>query len=265
MLINAAVRSVRRIAGEQRWSNVVAARLLRGFPDRPPELITEFSAGPVVVIAPHMDDETIGCGGALLHHRRAGAPVTVLFLTDGSRGTADGRRDPELPKARKEESRRAADVLGGLQLHFLDLPDGEVAADRETVSRIADHLAAAKPAIVYLPTIFDSHRDHRAGCRATSLALEGFSDAIVCREYEVWAPLVPNRVADISDVLETKIAALECHATQLRSLDYVSVTRGLAAYRTMHRLHGRGAAEAFCDFSVATHRRLLRSVGDARS
>ena len=264
-MINAAVRTARRIASEQRWSNVVAARLLRGFPDRPPELIEDFGSGPVVVIAPHMDDETIGCGGALLRHRRAGAAVTVLFLTDGSRGNADGRHDPELPATRKEEARRAAEVLGGLQLHFLDIADGAVSADDATVSRIADHLSAVKPAIVYLPTIFDSHRDHRAGCRATSRAMECLPDTTICREYEVWAPLTPNRLADISDVLEAKIAALQCHESQLRSLDYVAVTRGLAAYRTMHRLHGRGAAEAFCDFSIATHRRLLRMLGERRS
>lgn len=264
-MINAAVRTARRFASEQRWSNVVATRLLRGFPDRPPELITDFSIGPVMVIAPHMDDETIGCGGAVLRHRTAGVPVTVLFLTDGSRGNAHGRCDPELPDTRKQEARRAAEVLGGLQLQFLDLPDGEVSPDHSTVSCIVDHLTAVKPAIVYLPTILDTHRDHRAGCRATSRALSCLPDTTICREYEVWAPLMPNRVADISDVLETKIAALKCHESQLRSLDYVAVTRGLAMYRTMHCLHGRGAAEAFCDFSIATHRRLLRRLGDRRS
>lgn len=264
-MINAAVRTARRFASEQRWSNVVATRLLRGFPDRPPELITDFASGPVVVIAPHMDDETIGCGGALLRHRRAGVPVTVVFLTDGSRGNAQGRHDPELPDTRKQEAWRAAEVLGGLQLHFLDLPDGEVSPDRATIARIADQLAAVKAAIVYLPTILDTHRDHRAACIATSRALGCLPDTTICREYEVWAPLMPNRIADISDVFETKIAALKCHESQVRCLDYVAVTRGLAMYRTMHGLHGRGAAEAFCDFSIATHRRLVRRLGDWHS
>ena len=49
-------------------------------------LVWEPGAEKVMVLAPHMDDETIGCGGTLARHVRAGASVTVVFLTDGRHG-----------------------------------------------------------------------------------------------------------------------------------------------------------------------------------
>ncbi len=55
-------------------------------PDFSPRLIKEFTADPVVVLAPHMDDEVIGPGGAVLRHVEAGAAVTFVFMTDGAAG-----------------------------------------------------------------------------------------------------------------------------------------------------------------------------------
>src|SRR5690348_6988030 len=53
-----------------------------------PTLDWEPEAGKVVVLAPHMDDEIIGCGGTIARHAAAGASVTVVYLTDGRRGSA---------------------------------------------------------------------------------------------------------------------------------------------------------------------------------
>src|SRR5277367_2511320 len=83
-------------------------------PDRAPRMIRSFTADPVLVLAPHMDDEVIGCGGTLHRHVQAGAHVTVIYLTDGRSG------DPNLPagqiaqmiEERKDESRRATKLLG---------------------------------------------------------------------------------------------------------------------------------------------------------
>jgi LmbE family N-acetylglucosaminyl deacetylase len=245
---------------EQRWRHVVEQRLLKPRADRPPELIEKFDDSPVLVVAPHFDDETIGCGGTILRHRAAGAKVAVLYLTDGTFGNRELKHDPSLTAIRKGEARRAAELLGGLELRFLDLPDRGLKPDGAMVDAVAGHVREIKPAVVYLPSIFDTHPDHVAACHATSAAAARVAPHAVLREYEVWAPLVPNRLADVSDVLETKLAALRCFASQLDDLDYVAVARGLAMYRSLYHLHGRGAAEAFCEFSPATHQAILRGV-----
>src|SRR2546426_12131813 len=55
-------------------------------PDDAPELITSFRERRVLVLAPHMDDEVLGCGGTLLQHARVGAQLTIVYLTDGRKG-----------------------------------------------------------------------------------------------------------------------------------------------------------------------------------
>ena len=91
------------------------------WPDRTPAALDSFGPEPVLVVAPHMDDEVIGPGGTLRRHVEAGAAVTVVFLTDGRLGGYD---DGTLLQRRKEESRRAAELLGFGELIFLDAPTG---------------------------------------------------------------------------------------------------------------------------------------------
>jgi len=81
----------------------------------------EPEGGKVAVLAPHMDDETLGCGGTIARHVRAGASVTTIFLTDGRHGSVTNaalwgqeraREEETLVTTGKEEARRAGDVLG---------------------------------------------------------------------------------------------------------------------------------------------------------
>src|SRR5581483_3324065 len=105
-------------------------------------LVWEPGAERVLVLAPHMDDETIGCGGALAQHVRAGANVHVVFLTDGRHGsgklgalTGEARREAEmqLVATRKEEALRALATLGVQGWTFLDVEDGTLSNDTGVV------------------------------------------------------------------------------------------------------------------------------------
>ena len=269
-MFQTAVSKARQFAREQRWAKVVAGRMLRGRPDRPPELIQDYNPGPVLVVAPHMDDETIGCGGTILRHRRAGAPVTIVYMTDGARGNPQMQRDEALIEIRKAEARRAAEILGGCELVFLDLPERELTSDAATATLLAEQVERIRPAVVYVPWSLDGHPDHIATCHATSRALMGVyttrngdtspAPAPRVREYEVWSPLTLNCMADISAELEDKLRALRQFESQLRDFDYVQVARGLSMYRSLFHLHGRGAGEAFFESSVQGHAEMLARV-----
>src|SRR5258708_34888718 len=76
----------------------------------------------ILVIAPHPDDETLGCGGTLCLHARGGGRVTAVFLTSGELGLKQlPRREAHL--VRERETVRAASILGLAQLHFLRCAD----------------------------------------------------------------------------------------------------------------------------------------------
>jgi LmbE family N-acetylglucosaminyl deacetylase len=234
----------------------------------PPELVQP-GGGSVLVLAPHMDDETAGCGGALALHHQAGAAIRVAYLTDGGKGSrclhagelrGEARRaiEGELVRARKMEAEAAAHILGVGQVSFLDFPDGALEASRESVGRVRELLGACRPDVVYLPFPVDRHRDHIETGRIFSAASAGL--APVCRvfAYEVWSPLYPNCMVDISPVVERKRAALRQYATQLPDNDYLHSVLGLNAYRSMVHLGSRGYAEAFYSSSPQGYRRLCR-------
>ena len=236
LLIPRAVRSTLRL-----W-------LCDCWPDRRPTEITEFNADPVLVLAPHMDDEVIGCGGAARRHVLAGAPVTVVFMTDGRFGGYDP--DNTLVQRRKDESRRAADLIGFNQLIFLDAPDLALQPTMPVVQRLCDIIDQKKPGIIYLPAITDAHVDHwntnRALCAALSrLPRDRYPQFI--RGYEVWAPLPANRLVDIAPYKDLKKQAIDVFESQTRIDDYAAGILALNQYRSMIFHHGKGCCEAFLE------------------
>lgn len=208
--------------------------------------------GRLAVIAPHMDDEVFGCGGTLARAARAGAEVTVVFVTDGRGGHTRGPgATPEFTRAlsarRREESRRAGRRLGFNDPIFLDLPDHAFGVSRATVSRLARILADLRPDAVFVPFFADQHRDHvLAGALfARAAGAARLAGATACWSYEVWSPLPATAVVDITPVMDLKRAAMAEFASQLEYCDYAGAVEALNAYRSLAGGLGRGWAEAF--------------------
>jgi LmbE family N-acetylglucosaminyl deacetylase len=242
----------------ERAKNSLRQRLLFEERDRPPLPIERFDTGPVLVLAPHMDDEVLGCGGALRRHAQAGVPITVVFLTDGA-------ADPAVPSSlRRAESQAAAALLGITRLEFLDAPDGHLETTPALVTRLAEILASAPFQWVYLPSLLDSHADHWVANLLLGACLERLGPNCRLRQYEVWSALVPNRLVDISAVWECKRRALECFVSQRAKLDLLRIAEGLAWYRSAQLDGGRGFAEAFFEVSAPEFRLLLERTGAAR-
>lgn len=196
----------------------------------------------LLVLAPHPDDEVIGCGGLVAHHLRDGRPVRVVVATDGAQaGAAD---------VREQESRRALDVLGATaELVFLNFPDRTLG--HEASSRIREELLAFRPDLVLVPSPIEIHPDHLALSRVFCELVQGdqtlFADLAVTRVafYEVGQPIRPNAIVDITAVADAKYAAIAEHATQIAHRDYVGYCRGLNAYRAMTMPPDTRYAEAY--------------------
>lgn len=235
-----------------------------------PISLCEPEGGQIVVLAPHMDDETLGCGGTIARHVRAGAFVTTIFLTDGRHGSvmnealSESERDLQERKVvatRKLEARRAGQVLGVQTTLFLDAEDGNLENDPFVAKRLREALERARPAIVYIPHFLERHPDHRAANDVLLAAVAGTSLDFECRGYEVWTPLFPNRAVAIDSTVELKKQALACYLSQLAIVDYMHSSLGLSAYRsaTLGR-HDARFAETFLALSLRDYQRYYRLV-----
>ncbi|MCX2932874.1 PIG-L family deacetylase [Mycobacterium sp. CVI_P3] len=155
----------------------------RGLPRLPLELCPG-----LVVVAPHPDDETLGFGAAALSIAARGVTVQTIIASDGGAAWPDlsVTERAKLERCRRNESRRAAAVLGLPQPTFLGLPDGGL-ADQE--SRLADILSthlSARGAGTWCAATWrgDGHPDHEAVGRAAAVAVSRTDSVLV--EYPVW-------------------------------------------------------------------------------
>jgi N-acetylglucosamine malate deacetylase 1 len=231
--------------------------------------VCEPGSGKIVVLAPHMDDETLGCGGTIARHVQAGAQVTVIFLTDGRHGASYAgmtgperdRRQKETIDIRKREAQRAGKVLGVQSIMFLDAEDMRLHADTRVPKLLRDILAREQPDCVYLPSFLEQHRDHRSANGVLLAAVAGTRLGFECRGYEVWTPLLPNCVVKIDVTVELKKRALACYQSQLAHADYLHAAIGLNAHRSL-ALGSKACqfAEAFHAFPLADYLQLFRAV-----
>jgi LmbE family N-acetylglucosaminyl deacetylase len=192
-------------------------------------------ARTVLVIAPHPDDEAIGCGGKLWLHSQRGDIVRLVFLTSGERGMGDDRPDA-VRSIREAEARAASAVLGALPPDFLRLADMGLGDDvAGAAMRLRAVIEACPPDLIYLPHPDESHPDHAATLPIVSQALEGLSarpERPQLRGYEVWSPMTRcGWVEDISAVMPQKLRAIGCYRSQLERCRYDRAICGLNQYR----------------------------------
>jgi LmbE family N-acetylglucosaminyl deacetylase len=187
----------------------------------------------VLVIAPHPDDETIGCGGTLCLHRQRGHRTGVVCLTSGELGLKHLPR-PKARVVREKEARAAGKILGVGQMHFLRQPDWMLGDHLKAAEQaLRPVLRAEAPQLIYLPHEAEWHPDHQMALSIVRLALKhcrGVRPEL--RAYEVWTPLTTfDHVEDITGVMARKLRALKAHRSQLKEFDYERAVRGLNAFR----------------------------------
>lgn len=197
----------------------------------------------VLVIAPHPDDESIGCGGTICLHTVRGDRVAAVFLSSGERGLRE--LAPENARRwREREAGEAAEILGINSTTFLRRPDGHVGDQIHTAAKaLRPILARERPQLIYLAHERDTHPDHRASAPILQAALKGSgipTPALLNYEVLTFLPEY-DRLEDITPVMPRKLKAVRAHRSQIRKFRYDRAARALNEFRGTVARAGRYA------------------------
>ncbi|NVN36779.1 PIG-L deacetylase family protein [Komagataeibacter swingsii] len=167
---------------------------LRGLPVAP---LAAIAPGAVLVLAPHPDDESLGCGGLIAACCAAGRPPLVAIMTDGAASHPHSRQWPA-PRLRARRQREARDAVACLglapdRLAFLGLPDAAAPHDGPVFAHIAARLARLATThgctTVFAPWRMDPHCDHEATWKM-GMAVRDLC-GLRLLAYPVWGWLLP--------------------------------------------------------------------------
>ena len=188
----------------------------------------------MLVIAPHQDDEIIGCGGAMLLQKHAGKRVSVIFTQDGGdEYKADGRSRAEQTAIRNHEAQLVARAMGNEEPKFL----GYKRLDLEKIGILANDLIVeinrVGADVIFTPFILDHNIHHRQTNYALAEALKGGNMRPKIIGYEVWGLTIPNIILNIDAVISEKQRLLSFYKSQLSGKDYLHGITGLNMYHSM--------------------------------
>ncbi|MCL6591060.1 MAG: PIG-L family deacetylase [Firmicutes bacterium] len=223
-----------------------------------PKLVKKPSGVEILVLAPHMDDEIIGCGGTLLKHSQAGDKISVVYMTDGSKGIPGKQPNYDLIKLRKEEAMKSNTLLGIQDVIFLDIEDSSDESWESYEELLYNILIDNRPELIYLPWYLDIHPDHQKTNFLLKKIVEKSQFKCTVCAYEVWYPLNPNILVNITKQMPVKLQAISEHKSQLELIKYSRLITSLNSYRACFiPLPGLDYAEAFYESDCQSYLELI--------
>ena len=246
---------------------------------QPPGWAERVRAASTLVLAPHQDDEVLGCGGLIAQLAAAGGAVRVLFLTDGGGGVEEVADREAYRRLRREESGKAADVLGVTGCDHLDLPDGALDRHLDAAEQgIRRAILSQRPELVLVPSPLEATRDHRAAFAALHRLLAPLRDGsgpgadvepfrgLRVLVYEVNQPAHPDLLVDVSAEAPVLERAMAAYASQEERHPYLNAALGLRRFRTLSLEPGVELAEGYRrlrveDFTTRSPAQLVRHLG----
>jgi LmbE family N-acetylglucosaminyl deacetylase len=228
----------------------------------------------VLVVGAHPDDEILGCGGTMARLIREGHDVRIAILAEGLSSRYAQREDVDQRQLRHLHARaqQAADKVGAKELVLCKLPDNrmDTVPLLDVVKLVEELITRFRPEVIYTHHPGDLNVDHGVVHRAVLTATRPVAGQCVREIYafEVassteWAfqrlePVFrPSVFVDVTETLETKIAALSCYDTETRKFPHPRSAEALRAIAARWgSVAGLQAAEAF---------ELIRSVRPAEN
>lgn len=191
----------------------------------------------VLVIAPHPDDEVLGCGGTIARLSREDHEVYVLIVTMAY--TPDWSE--EFIKNREYEIKEAHEILGVKKTHFLNYPTVrlDTIPRKELNEKITQIVHQVKPNIVFIPYKGDLHHDHRIVFEASLVALRPIKHKVTkIISYEVlsetewgyeYSVFKPNVYFDITETFDKKLEAMRAYMSEIKRFPHPRSTDAIEA------------------------------------
>ena len=200
--------------------------------------IADIAVEPALIVAPHPDDECLGCGGAIALLRSHQYQVQILVMSDGTKSHPNSINypAPRLKQLRETETLAAMAQLDVATscITFMQMPDGaipnaESAGFETSVSECQHYLISVNPKIIFVPYRYDPHPDHRATWEILQTALQRSGLSPRWLEYPIWdwdptqrqnhtSSGIKTWCLDISEVVELKQQSIAFYRSQTSSL-----------------------------------------------
>lgn len=211
----------------------------------------------VLIIAPHLDDEILGCGATIARHVENGDIVHVCVV---AHRVYEHVYDADKANIEKAHSLSAKNTLGYQEIEYLDLPDERLdSCLQDIIIPLEKYFLSICPEIVYVPFYGDNNQDHRAVFHAARVVLRPAACPQLSSVFMYETPssteqslpfaenfFTPNHYVDIEKYLDIKLTALQCYETEKRNFPH---PRSSEAIRILSQKRGTeigfSAAEAF--------------------
>lgn len=210
---------------------------------------TQKSSKTYLVLAPHPDDELIGCGGTIIKMKSIGGRIGMVYLTRGN-STISLKNEPESIKniVRLNEAKNICESIGIKDLVFLNEGSSTLKPTYSNISKVKDFINVLKPDGIFVPFVNDKHKDHIGTNIILSNAIKDcslFVENLNIFSYEVWSFVPPNVYVSIDDVFKFKLNELIKYKTGMKVVDYLKFCEHLSIYHSIIADGKYGHKEAF--------------------
>ena len=222
-----------------------------------------FECDRVLYLAPHPDDEVIGCGGSLLRHKNQHQKIIGCYITDGRWGLNRYVKEPlDMAKIRLKELQKVGEYLNVFPLIIWEVEDLSLSESSQLVDKMCDILLKEKPDLIYSPSIYETHQDHYYTAKILLQALSKLREInnrwFSCMAetgnihfYSVWNDSVSNTFINITEEWKEKQYLISYYQSQLglNIVDLAELQGRLQAVRSRRKWN---YAEAFYRINYAS-------------
>lgn len=192
----------------------------------------------ILVIASHMDDEVLGCGGTIARHIAEGDDLFVCFI---AHRIYNHQFDKEKNEIEKQHASKAKRILAYKELEFFELNDERLDASiQDIIILLEKYVERIKPSIIYIPFMGDNNQDHRAVFDAARVVLRPIATPFIKSVYMYEVPssteqsppipesiFLPHYYVNITEYINKKIEAYKCYETEKRRYPHPRSTEAL--------------------------------------